>query len=230
MGILIRQTATRFENSHRVLTHSFDSGTGWKSSENSIREIEWESQRLLVPPPKSPMRGRQKNLLTRGTRRRRRPSPTQTLVAATISTFVGLTAVTLILGVHPALDKVTLRKDAAELVSLETQSRSETSPPAAQSPPSLMANNAGVELVAAQPADLSPPESSLTSSPEQKRISNSRVAKQLRASRREPEGRLDRVRNPQTRRELAPTQQPHEQKGPSSLLAVISRALGFSRN
>jgi hypothetical protein len=137
------------------------------------------------------------------------------------------------LGVHPALDKVTLQKDAAELVSLERQSRSETSPPAAQSAPSPMANNAGVELVAAQPADLSQPvapESSLTSSPEQKRTSNSRVAKQLRASRREPEGRLERVRNPQTGRELALTQQPYERKGPNSLLAAISRVLGFSRN
>jgi hypothetical protein len=181
MGILIRQTATRFENSHRVFTHSFDSTTGWQSSDNSTREIEWESQRLHVPPPKTPIRGRQRDLLTKGTRRRRRPGPTRTLVAAVLSTFVGLTAVTLVLGVHPALDKVTLQKDAAELVSLETQSRQETSPPADQSPPSLMANNA-------------------------------------------------RVRSSQTRRELALTQQPYEQKGPSSLLAGISRALGFSRN
>jgi len=233
MGVLIRQTATRFENNHRVFTHSFDSATGWKSSDNSTREVEWESQRLLVAPPKTPIRGRQRNLLNRGTRRMWGPSPTQTLVAAALSTFVCSTAVTLILGIHPALDKVTLRKDAAELVSLETQSRSETSPPAAQSPPSLMANNAAIDLVAAQPADVSLPEapdSSLTSSPEQKRTSNSRVAKQLKASRREPEGRLDRVRNPQTRRELPLTQQPYEQKGPSSLLAAISRALGFSRN
>jgi len=135
MGILIRQTATRLENSHPVFTHSFDSATGWHSSDNLTREIEWESQRLLVQPPETPIRGRQRNLLTRGTRRTRSPSPTQTLVAATLSTFVGLTAVTLMLGIRPALDKVTLRKDAAELVSLETQSRSEASPLAAQTPP-----------------------------------------------------------------------------------------------
>ena len=153
MGILIRQTATRLENSHPVFTHSFDSATGWHSSDNLTREIEWESQRLLVQPPETPIRGRQRNLLTRGTRRTRSPSPTQTLVTATLSTFVGLTAATLMLGIHPALDKVTLRKDAAELVSLERQSRSEASPLAAQTPPSPIANNAGIELVAAQPAD-----------------------------------------------------------------------------
>ena len=232
MDILIRQTAARFENSHRVFTHSFDSATGWKSSDNPAGEIESESQRFLAQPPKTPIRGWQKNLLTRGTRRRL-PTRTQTLVAAILSAFVGVIAATLILGIHPALDKVTLRKDAAELVSLETQSRSETSPPAAQNPPSLMANNAGLELAAAQSADLSQPEaqkSSLTSPPEQERNSNSSVAKKLRASRRGPEGRLDRVRNPQTQRELALTQQPYKQRGPSSLLAAISRALGFSRN
>src|SRR5262249_46581472 len=171
------------------------SATEWTSSDNSTREIEWESQRLLVPPLETPIRGRQRNLLTRETRGRRRPSPTQTLVAATLSTFVGLTAVTLLLGFHPALDKVTLRKDAAELVSLETQLRSETSPPAAQSPPSPIANNPDIELVAAQPKDLSQPEvpkPSLTSSPEKKGNSNSSAAKKRRASRREPEDRLDR--------------------------------------
>lgn len=232
MGILIRQAPTRLENSHRVFTHSFDSATGWKSSDNLIREIEWESRRFLVQPPKTSIRGRPRNLLTRGTRRSW-PTRTQTLVAGILSTFVGVAAVTLILGIHPALDKMTLRKDAAELVSLETQSRSEASPPATQSPPALMANNAGIELVAAQSTDLSQPEaqkSRLTSSPGQERNSNSSVAKKLRASRREPEGRLDRVRNPQTRRELALTQQPYEPRGPNSLLAAISRALGFSRN
>jgi len=232
MGILIRQTATRLENSHPVFTHSFDSATGWHSSDNLTREIEWESQRLLVQPPETPIRGRQRNLLTRGTRRTRSPSPTQTLVAATLSTFVGLTAATLMLGIHPALDKVTLRKDAAELVSLERQSRSEASPLAAQTPPSPIANNAGIELVAAQPADLSQPEtlkSSLTSSPEQKRTSNSSVAEKPRASRREPKDRLDRSRNLQMHREVALTEQPYEQRRPSSLWASIGRVLGFSR-
>jgi hypothetical protein len=232
MGILARQAAARFKNSHRVFTHSFDSATGWKSADNSIREIEWESQRLLIQPPKTPIRGRQRNLLTRGRRRL-----TQTLVAAILASSVGVIAVTLMLGIHPALDKVTLRKDAAALVSSETQSRTETSPPIAQGRPSPVADNAGIKLVAAQPADLSEPEapkSSLianpTSSPEQKRNSDSSAPKKLRASRREPEGRLDRVRNPQIRREVALTQQPYEQKGPSSFLTGISRALGFSRN
>jgi hypothetical protein len=142
MGILIRQTAARLENSHRVFTHSFDSATGWKSSDNLTREIQWESLRFLVQSPQTPIRARQRNLLSRGTRRRR-PTRTRTLVAAVLSAFVGATAVTLGLGIHPALDKVTLRKDAAELVSLETRSRSETSLAAAQSPPSRMVNNGG---------------------------------------------------------------------------------------
>ena len=174
MDILIRQTAARFENSQRVFTHSFDSATGWASSDNPAREIESESKGFLAQPPKTPIRGRQKNLLTRGTRRRR-PTRTQTLVAAILSAFVGVTAATLFLGTHPALDKVTFRKDAAELVSLETQSRWETSPLAVQNPPSLEASNAG-------------------------------------------------------RREIVLTQQSYEQRGPSSFLAGISRALGFSRN
>jgi hypothetical protein len=136
------------------------------------------------------------------------------------------------LGIHPALDKVTLRKDAAELVSLETQSRSEASPLAAQSPSSPVANNAGVELVAAQPADLSQPEApeaSWTNSPEQKRTSNSSVAEKPRASRREPKDRLDRSRNLQMHREVALTEQPYEPRRPSSLWASIGRVLGFSR-
>src|SRR5262249_43313742 len=112
MGILIRRTATRFENSHRVLTHSFESASGWKSFDNSIREIEWESRGSLVQPPEIPIRGRQRNLLGRA-RRKRRPGSTPALVAATLSTFIGLTAVALMLGIHPALDKATLRKDAA---------------------------------------------------------------------------------------------------------------------
>jgi len=226
MGILVHQTATRFKNSDGVFTHSFDSAAGWESGER-------ESRRSLVSPPDTPIRSRQRNLLTRAIRRRRWPAPAQTLVAVILSCSIGVTAVTLILGIHPALDKVTLRKDAAELVSLETRSRSETSAPAAPTPSSPRADDAGIKLVAARPAAISQPEapkSSLTSSPEQKRNSDFSAAKKPRASRREPEGRLDRLRNPQVRRAVALAERPYEQRGLSSLLAGISRALGFSRD
>ena len=73
MGILIRQTATRLETSRRVFTHSFDSATGWNPIDNSTREIEWGSQRSLVQPPVTPIRGRQRNLLTRGNEKNEEP-------------------------------------------------------------------------------------------------------------------------------------------------------------
>jgi hypothetical protein len=237
MGFLIRHSTTPFKDSHMVFAHSFDSTAGWKASDNSGRETEWESQGLLVQPRSTPILGRAKSLLTTGTRRSRRLAPILATVGVLLSGFVGTVVVILVLGIHPAPDKVTLRKDAAELASLEMQSRMNASFTEVQSLPSPMADNAEIDLVAARPVDLLQSEvpkltliPSRASSPEQKRNSNSGTAKKLRGSRRGPEGRLDSARNPRSRRQVAPTQQRYEQKGPNSFLASISRALGFSRN
>lgn len=219
-----------------VFTHSFDNTAGWKSSDNPGRETD---PQVLVEPRSTPILGRAKNLRTTGTRQSRRLAPILATMAVLLSGLVGTTVVILILGVHLAPDKVTLRKDAAELASLETQSRMNTSLTEAQSLPSPMANNAEIHLVAAGPVDLPQSEApNLTlipgqaSSPEQKTNSDSGTAKKLRASRRVPKGRLDSARNPRPRTPVAPVpvQQQYDQKGPSSLLANIGRALGFSRN
>lgn len=80
-----------------------------------------------------------------------RPGPIQTLLATGLSAFLGVALVILILGIHTAPDKLTLRKDAAELASLVTQSRLDDPHTEARSLPSATATDPGIDRVDAQP-------------------------------------------------------------------------------
>lgn len=238
MKSLIYHPTTRFKYWDRVFAHSFDNAAGWKASNHSRIGIEREPQKLGVPARNIPILGRPKISRPIRTGRGRRPGPIQTLLATGLSGFLGVALVILILGIHPAPDKLMLQKDAAELASLETQSRLDDSHTEAPSLPSATATNAGIDRVDAQPDERPQSEApksrliaSRASAVERKRDTDSGGArKQLRAFKRDLEGRSDNVRNPQRQTALASTRERYGQRGLSSFFAGISHALGFSSN
>jgi hypothetical protein len=79
-----------------------------------------------------------------------RPDPVQTLLAIGLSASLCVTLVILIQDIHPAPDKLTLQKDAAELASLESQSRMDDSPTEPRSLASATACTAGINRLDAQ--------------------------------------------------------------------------------
>jgi hypothetical protein len=219
---------TRFRNRDRLFAHGLDNAAGWNLSDHSSTRNQRESQ---VPPPNIAIFERSKKLWATRTGRRWHPGPIQTLLATGLSAFLGVTLVILAQDIHPAPDKLTLQKDAAELASLETHSRMD-------SLPSATAGNAEIDRVAEQPEERPQPEApkskliaSRASSVDRKRDTDSSVArKQLRVFKRDLEGRPDKVRNPQRQTAVPFTRQRYEQRGLNSFFAAIGHALGFSSN
>jgi hypothetical protein len=193
---------------------------------------------VSVLPRKIPILDRAKNLRTTRTGRSWRPGPIQTLAATGLSAFLCVTLVMLIQNIHLTPDKITLQKDAAELASLETQSRMDYSRAEARSLPSATAYNAGIDRVDAQPKERPQSEAptsrliaSRASSVDQKWDTDSGAAsKQARAFKKDLKSRPDNVRNPQRQRAVAPARQRYQQKGLRAFFAAIGHALGFSSN
>jgi len=174
------------------------------------------------------------NLRSVGTGRRWRPNPIQAVLATGFLAFLGVALVILIQNIHPVPDKLTLRKDAAELASLERGSRMDAARGESGNVPSPVAGK-GV-MVDVQPEERSQPEAlkpmlitSRASSLDQKRNTHLGGTRRPKSLKGDLEGRPDGLRNPQTQR-VAPTRQRYEQRGLSSFFAGISHALGLSRN
>lgn len=161
--------------------------------------------------------------------RRWRPGPIQLLLATGFLAAIGVILVILIQDIHPAANKFTLQKDAAELASLERKSSIDVARVEAGSLPSPPASNAGIDLVETQleeDSESEAPQSSLiasrASSPERKRSTHSDGGRKSRAAKG--------LQNPQTRRVADSTRQRYEHGGLGSFFAGIGHALGFSRN
>jgi hypothetical protein len=230
---LIRPTTIRFKNSNRVFAHSFDDAAGWKTSDRSSIGIEKESESVAVPPRNISILRRSKNLHSRRSVGRKRLGPIQTtLLAAGSLAFLCVILVILVQNIHPAPDKLTLQKDAAELASMETQSRKEDRQIEARTSPSAAASSIETDLIVAQPE-----EHSQSQAPESRLIASNinPLAPITDAGSSEAKARLrafkrDHARHPQRPRAVAPTQQPNKQQGLSLFFAHIGRALGFSTN
>ena len=136
--------------------------------------------------------------------------------------------------IHPAPTKLTLQRDAAELVRLETQLRVGDSHTETRSLPSPAVFNAGTERVDVQPekhSEFEAPKPTLIASrmgSVGRRREASSGEERPRSSKRGLEGRANYVRNLQSQRPIAPTRQPNKQQGSGSFFSAIGRALGFS--
>jgi hypothetical protein len=177
------------------------------------------------------------SLILTGRRNKSFANRIHALLAATgLSAFVGVILVILFQNIHLPPDKLTVQKDAAELASLQTQSRVDGSQAESLSLPSAMAGNVGIDRVQAQPKE-SPkseaPESSLIAgqagSLDRKRNADSGAARKPRAFKRDLEGRPDNVGDPQRQRPVSLARERYEQRGLSSFFAAIGHALGFSQ-
>jgi hypothetical protein len=135
--------------------------------------------------------------------------------------------------IHPAPTKLTLQRDAAELVRLETQLGVGDSHTQTRSLPSSAVSNAGTGRVDVEPekhSEFAAPKPTLIpsrmSSPGRKREPVSGEG-HSRLSKRGLEGRANYVRNLQSQRPIAPTRQPNKQ-GLGSFFSTVGRVLGFS--
>jgi hypothetical protein len=162
------------------------------------------------------------------------PGPVQALLATGSLAFLCVISLFLMQDIHPAPTKLTLQRDAAELVRLETQLRVGDSHTETRSLPSSAVSNAGTEQVDVQPekhSEFAAPEptpiASRMSSAGRKREADS-GEEHPRPSKRGLEGRANYVRNLQNQRPIAPTRQPNKQQGLGSFFSAMGRALGFS--
>jgi hypothetical protein len=153
---LIRPTTTRFRNSDRVFAHGFDNAAGWKRSGHPPTGIEKASESLAVPTRNIPILRRSKNLHSRRSVGSKRFDPIRTTLPATGSlAFLCVILVILVQNIRPAPDKLTLQRDAAELASLETQSRKGDCQIEARNTPSAAASNIESDLIDPQPEERS---------------------------------------------------------------------------
>jgi hypothetical protein len=233
---LIYPTTTRFKSSDPVFAHGFDHPAGRKSSDHSGTGIERESERVAVPPRNIPIRRRSKDLHSSRSVSSWRLGPIQTTLLAT-GPLAFLCVILVIQNIHPAPDKLTLQKDAAELASLETQSRKDDRQIKARTSPSVAVSNTETARIDARVEEHSQSQATKSGLIASHIISETRKTEagsgepkaQLRAFKRDLGGRPDYVRNSQRQRAAAPTR-PYKKQGLSSFFAAIGRALGFSRN
>jgi hypothetical protein len=226
---LFYYNTTRFRTGGRVFEHSFDDANRWESLDGSKPEIEWQPQSLAVPPRNKRMLARSGKLRTIRAGRRWRPDPIHTLLATGFLAVLGVTLVILIQNIHSPPGRLTLQKDAAELASLERQSRLDAASGEAGNQPSPPAGSTGIDLVEAQLQERSQPAvakpaliASRATSPDRKRNIRSEGARELRASKS--------LQNPQTRRVADLARRRYEQRGLDSFFAGLRHALGFSKN
>ena len=230
-----RKRIRRFGCSGHVYGCSFDNANESKRSDQSGTWIDKESQGLDAPPPNNRALGRSKSHSQRP-ESSWHPGPIQVLLATGSLAFLSVISLLLMQDIHPVPTKVTLQKDAAELASVEMQSRLSDSHPETRSLPSTAASNAGTERIDVRPEkhfEFEPPMSTLIasrmSSVCRKRDAGSGEAKKhLRLFKTDLEGRRDYVRNLQSQRAIAPTRQPYKQQGLGSFFSAMGRALGFS--
>ena len=156
------------------------------------------------------------------------------MLATGFLAFLGVTFVILIQNIHPAPNKLTLRKDAAELARLERESHMDAARGESESVPSPVAGK-GV-MVDVQPEERSQPEAlkpmlitNRASSLDQQRNTHLGGTRRPKSLKRDLEGRPDGLRDTQTQK-VAPARQRYEKRGLSSFFAGIGHALGFSRN
>jgi hypothetical protein len=140
----------RFESSARVYAYTFDNANESKLSDESSILIYKESQRLDAPPPSNRLL-RRSNSPSQRPERSWHPGPVRALLTAGSLAFLCVISLLLMQDIHPAPTKLTLQRDAAELVRLETQLRVGDSHTETRSLPSSAVSNAGTERVDAQP-------------------------------------------------------------------------------
>ena len=238
MKSLIYQSITRRQNSDRICAHTFEDAAGRKLSDHCSAGTVKESRRFGVRSRNIAVLARSENVRTSREVRSWPPDPIRILLVTGALAFIGVTLVILIQDIHPAPDKHTLEKDAAELASLDTQSHMGHSYIEAQSLSLTRASSAGIDRVDAPPEELSQPElaksrltASMASPVDRKKDTDSReVMKQSRAFKRDLKGRADNIRNPQRQTALAATRQQPNQSGLISLFSAIGRALHLSSN
>ncbi len=228
-----RKRIRRFESSARVYAYSFDNANESKLSDESSTRIYKESQRLDAPPPNNQVL-RRSNSPSRRPERSWHPGPIQALLTAGSLAFLCVISLLLMQDIHPAPTKLTLQRDAAELVRLETQLRVGDSHTETRSLPSPAVFNAGTERVDMQPekhSEFAAPKPTLIAS----RMSSAGRKREAGSGEEHPrpfkrglEGRANDVRSLQSQSPIAPARQPNKQQGLGSFFSAMGRALGFS--
>jgi hypothetical protein len=117
-----RKRIRRFESSARVYAYSFDNANESKLSDESSILIYKESQRLDARPPSNRVL-RRSNSPSQRPERSWHPGPIQALLTAGSLAFLCVISLLLMQDIHPAPTKLTIQRDAAELVRLEAQLR-----------------------------------------------------------------------------------------------------------